>query len=84
MDNWIAKRIRAVALRRVVAWTLALAAGLLLATSDHRYIANFFRGPYPLARADLDELSKAFGKSQPEFASAVEQRRAEWQAKQGA
>lgn len=56
MDNWIAKRIRAVSVRRVVAWTLALAVGVLLATSDHRYMANFFRGPYPLARADLDSI----------------------------
>ena len=56
MDNWIAQRIRAVSVRRVVAWTLALAVGVLLATSDHRYIANFFRGPYPLARADLDSI----------------------------
>ena len=56
MDNWIAKRIRAVAVRRVVAWTLALAVGVLLATSDHRYVANFFRGPYPLVRADLDSI----------------------------
>src|SRR5437867_11243710 len=56
MDNWIAKRIRAVSVRRVVAWTLALAVGVLLATSDHRYLANFFRGPYPLARAELDSI----------------------------
>jgi len=56
MDNWIGKRIRAVSVRRVVAWTLALAVGVLLATSDHRYVANFLSGPYPLARADLDSI----------------------------
>src|SRR5260370_23470739 len=56
MDNWIGKRIRAVSVRRVVAWTLALAVGVLLATSDRRYIANFLSGPYPLARADLDSI----------------------------
>lgn len=57
MDSWISKRIRAISLRRVVAWTVVLVVGLLLATSDHRYVANFFRGPYPLARADLDSIS---------------------------
>src|SRR2546427_7171797 len=56
MDNWIAQRIRAVSVRRVVAWTLALAVGVLLATSDHRYIPNFLRGPYALARADLNSI----------------------------
>jgi hypothetical protein len=39
-----------------VVWCLALVAGVLLATADHRYIANFIRGPYPLARADLDSI----------------------------
>ena len=56
METWIAKRIRATALRRVVAWSLVLVAGVWLATSDHRYIANFLRGPYPLAQADLDSI----------------------------
>jgi uncharacterized protein DUF6709 len=54
MDSWIAKRIRTVSFRRLVFWTLALIGGVLVATSDHRYIANFVGGPYPLARADLD------------------------------
>jgi hypothetical protein len=56
METWIAKRIRATSLRRLVAWSLALVAGVWLATSDHRYIANFFRGPYPLAQVDLDSI----------------------------
>jgi len=56
MDSWIVKRIRATSLRRVIVWTLVLVVGVLVATSDHRYIANFLRGPYPLARADLDAI----------------------------
>src|SRR5216110_3479769 len=50
MDGWIVNRIRATSLRRVIVW------GVLLATSDHRYIANFMRGPYQLAQADLDSI----------------------------
>lgn len=56
MESWISKRIRSVSFRRVVVWSLVLAAGVLLATSDRRYIANFLRGPYRLARADLDSI----------------------------
>jgi len=56
MDSWITQRIRAVSFRRVVVWTLALVGGVLLATSDRRYIANFMGGPYSLARADLDSI----------------------------
>lgn len=56
MDGWIAKRIRATSLRRVVTWTLVLVIGVLAATADRRYIANFLRGPYTLAQADLDSI----------------------------
>jgi hypothetical protein len=56
MDTWIAQRIRAVSFRRVVVWTLALVSGVLVATSDHRYIVNFLGGPYKLERADLDSI----------------------------
>ncbi|HYX82358.1 MAG TPA: DUF6709 family protein [Gemmatimonadales bacterium] len=56
MDGWIATRIRATSRRRVITWTLALILGVLIATSDHRYIANFLSGPYTLERADLDSI----------------------------
>ena len=56
MDSWISQRIRAVSFRRVVVWTLGLVGGVLLATSDHRYIVNFLGGPYKLERADLDSI----------------------------
>src|SRR5207247_8756807 len=56
MDSWIVTRIRATSLRRVIVWTLALVAGVFLATSDRRYIANFLRGPHALAQADLDSI----------------------------
>src|SRR5258705_11707424 len=56
MDSWIVARIRATSLRRVIVWTLALVGAVLLATSDRRYIANFLRGPYTPAQADLDSI----------------------------
>jgi hypothetical protein len=56
MDSWIAKRIRATSLRRVIVWSLVLVGGVLAATSDHRYIANFLGGPYTLAQPDLDSI----------------------------
>jgi hypothetical protein len=56
MESWIVNRIRTTSLRRVLVWSLVLIGGVLLATSDHRYIANFLRGPYPLAKVDLDSI----------------------------
>jgi hypothetical protein len=56
MESWISQRIRAVSLRRLVTWNVALIVGVLLATNDHRYITNFIRGPYSLERADLDAI----------------------------
>ncbi|HKC39785.1 MAG TPA: hypothetical protein VKC15_09620, partial [Gemmatimonadales bacterium] len=56
MDSWIVARIRATSLRRVIVWTLALVGAVFLGTSDRRYIANFLRGPYTLAQADLDSI----------------------------
>src|SRR5204863_3016459 len=56
MDGWISKRIRIVSRRRVIAWSLALVVGVLAATSDHRYLANFVGGPYTLAQTDLDSI----------------------------
>jgi hypothetical protein len=57
METWILKKIRAVSVRRVVAWGLALVGSVLLITSDRRYIDNFLHGPYPLAAADLDAIA---------------------------
>lgn len=56
METWIAKRIRSVSFRRVFVWTLVLLGGVLLATSDRRYITNFLGGPYNLTPADLDSI----------------------------
>ena len=56
MDGWIATRIRATSRRRVITWTLVLILGLLAASSDQRYIANFVGGPYTLAQTDLDSI----------------------------
>jgi hypothetical protein len=57
MESWLAKRIRTTARRRFAAWSLVLIGGVWLATSNHRYVANFFRGPYELRRADLDSIT---------------------------
>jgi len=56
MDTWILKMVRAVSLRRVVAWGLSLVCGVLLATSDGRYVHNFLRGPFELGMAELDSI----------------------------
>jgi len=56
MDTWILKMIRAASRRRVVAWGLSLMCGVLLATSDRRYVDNFLRGPFELGAADLDSI----------------------------
>jgi uncharacterized protein DUF6709 len=56
METWILKKIRAVSVRRVVAWGLALVGSVLLFTSDRRYVDNFLHGPYTLAAADLDAI----------------------------
>ena len=52
------KKTRAVSFRRVVAWGVGLVGGLLLVTSDRRYIDNFLHGPYTLAAADLELTSQ--------------------------
>lgn len=57
MESWIAGRLRTTARRRFVVWTLVFIGGVLLATSDRRYVANFFLGPYKLAQADLDSIA---------------------------
>ncbi len=56
METWILKKIRAVSWRRVVAWGVSLVCGLLLATSDRRYINNFLHGPFTLGAVELDTI----------------------------
>ena len=56
METWILKKIRAVSWRRVIAWGVSLVCGLLVATSDRRYINNFVRGPFTLGAAELDTI----------------------------
>ena len=56
MDTWILKMIRVVSLRRIVAWGVSLVCGVLLATSDHRYMHNFLRGPFELGAVELDSI----------------------------
>jgi len=57
METWLLKKIRAASWRRVIAWGVCLVAGLLLVTSDRRYIDNFLHGPYTLGRAQLDAIA---------------------------
>ena len=56
MDTWILARLRAVSLRRTIAWCLVLVGGLLLVTNDRRYLNNFVRGPFALEAAQLDSI----------------------------
>jgi len=56
MDTWIFKMIRAVSLRRVIAWGVSLVGVVLLATSDGRYLYNFLRGPFELGAAELASI----------------------------
>jgi hypothetical protein len=56
MDTWILRMIRVVSLRRVLAWGASLVCGVLLATSDGRYMRNFLRGPFELGAAELDSI----------------------------
>lgn len=56
MDTWILTKIRAASLRRTIAWCAALIGGVLLATSDHRYLNNFVRGPFELGVVELDSI----------------------------
>ncbi len=57
METWIVKKIGAASWRRVVAWGVTLVAGLLLVTSDRRYIDNFLHGPYTLGAAELNAIT---------------------------
>ena len=59
MESWIGNRIRTTSFRRFFAWSLMLVVGVMAATSDRRYIANFLRGPYTLTQADLDSIRDA-------------------------
>jgi uncharacterized protein DUF6709 len=56
METWVLKMIRTAALRRVIAWGVVLAGGVLLFVSNARYVGNFVRGPFALDRAALDSI----------------------------
>ncbi|HEV8400944.1 MAG TPA: DUF6709 family protein [Gemmatimonadales bacterium] len=56
METWVLKKIRAVSFRRVIAWGATLVGGVLLFTSNQRYIENFLNGPYTLGAAELDAI----------------------------
>jgi hypothetical protein len=57
METWILKKIRAASWRRVIAWGVCLVGGVLLVTSDRRYIDNFLHGPFTLGAAQLDSIT---------------------------
>ncbi|HEV8096178.1 MAG TPA: DUF6709 family protein [Burkholderiales bacterium] len=58
-DNWVVQQIRKVCLRRLIWWGGVLACLLLFVLSQHRYIANFFQGPFTLGKAELDSIQDA-------------------------
>jgi hypothetical protein len=57
VETWISKRIRAVALRRLLASAATVLVTFFVAGSNSRYLDNFLNGPYPLGRAELDAIT---------------------------
>lgn len=56
MDTWILKMVRATCIRRLMAWTAALAFIALLGLGQLRLIENFIWGPYDLGPTDLEGI----------------------------
>src|SRR5262245_48258336 len=56
-ENWVLQQIRKACLHRVMWWCGLLAVLLVFVASQHRYVANFFQGPYPLSKAELDAIT---------------------------
>lgn len=57
METWILKKIRAVSFRRVIAWGAGLVGGLLIFTSNTRYLDNFLNGPFELGATELEAIA---------------------------
>ena len=58
-DNWVVQQIRKVCLRRLIWWGGVLACLLLFVLSQHRYITNFFQGPFTLGKGELEAIGDA-------------------------
>ncbi|OLC08677.1 MAG: hypothetical protein AUH42_00930 [Gemmatimonadetes bacterium 13_1_40CM_70_11] len=56
MDTWILRMVRNAAVRRVLAWGVVLALGVLLIAENTRYLNNFVRGPFQLGATELDAI----------------------------
>ncbi len=58
-DNWVLQQIRQAHRNRLIWWGVVLACLLLFVLSQHRYVANFFQGPFALGKAELDSITDA-------------------------
>lgn len=56
MDTWIGTMVRRAHRRRVIAWGILLAAAVLTAAAQQRYIYNFINGPFTLGADDLAQI----------------------------
>lgn len=56
-NNWVLQKIRTACLHRLVAWGIALGCVVLFLAAEHRYIVNFFGGPFELGKTELDAIS---------------------------
>lgn len=58
MDTWISQLVRSRSSRVVFAWIIALGLMLFWGFSKQRYIDNFFKGPFDMGLAELNNISK--------------------------
>jgi hypothetical protein len=56
VETWVLQMCRRSGIRQLAAWGLALAAALMLAALNARYLTNFASGPFPIGAAELERL----------------------------
>lgn len=59
MDSWLLRVAHQVALRRLLAWGLVTALGVVFCAYNLRYIENFLGGPYPMQGSALLGIKNA-------------------------
>lgn len=57
METWISKRIRSVALNRIIASAATVLVVLAASGSNSRYLDNFLNGPFSIGRPELDAIT---------------------------
>jgi hypothetical protein len=56
MDTWILRMCRRSCSRQLLAWGLALTAGVVFGALNIRYVSNFINGPFPMGKAELEQI----------------------------